>query len=168
MSFVCLNTRWCTYTADRCRYFRHIFCMLKYACMCMLVSTSKKCTCVHAYRIRTKRLSSSLMPDLTRKHLQRNLLPQARWRLLRVRSERGLTSRQRPLHASTHALLSTSRVVTFLWTFRSQRCQFGNVSSSRTSQYCFFRPMCMVPGRARYIRRGCSSASSVVSQDQPK
>ena len=123
MSFVCLNTRWCTYTADRCRYFRHIFCMLKYACMCMLVSTSKKCTCVHAYRIRTKRLSSSLMPDLARKHLQRNLLPQARWRLLRVRSERGLTSRQRPLHASTHALLSTSRVVTFLWTFRSQRCQ---------------------------------------------
>jgi len=71
MSFVCLNTRWCTYTADRCRYFRHIFCMLKYACMCMLVSTSKKCTCVHAYRIRTKRLSSSLMPGLARKQLQR-------------------------------------------------------------------------------------------------
>ena len=78
--------------------------MLKYACMCMLVSTSKKCTCVNAYRIHTKRLSSSLMSDLARKQLYRSLLPPARWRLLRARSERGLTSRQRPLHASTHAL----------------------------------------------------------------
>ena len=46
---VCSKLRCCTYTVDGCLYFRHVVCLLKYVFMCMLVSTSKKSMCVHAY-----------------------------------------------------------------------------------------------------------------------
>jgi len=40
-SFVGSSTLCCTYTVNGCLYFRYVVCLLKYAFMCMLVSTSK-------------------------------------------------------------------------------------------------------------------------------